>query len=399
MPGRAWVAVLEQWVAAWSAVAALFCMLSAPLRADVASDQAAAILVFPKILVDATFPPRTVRGPVDTLIRLSNTSAQPVTIKCFYVNANGHCSNSPSTVCTPGLIDSDSPCGPAGFCVPGWIESDFTVNITARQPIAWLASEGAVACEESPPGLPCLPLNASGFPSPNTNGGSRIPPVSEDPFIGELKCVVVDRNDVPLDRNDIKGEAEIIRSAPGTLDVLAYNAVGIPAIAGAGNRDNVLVLGGPEAEYSSCPNVLILDHFFDGAEDPVSGDLVHTDLTLVPCTQDFLNQLPVTTPVQFLVFNEFEQRFSTSRRVTCFDEVRISRIDNTSSPDRSIFSAAVAGTLTGQTRIRGVPNPEDVTQGHALLGLAEEFRSGGGGAAFNLHFHGTRQQSDFIYLP
>jgi hypothetical protein len=374
------------------------CVLAHGARADVASDQAAAILVFPKIVVDTTEPPLTSRGPVDTLIRISNTSNQPITIKCFYVNANGHCSNSPTTICQPGDLTVNT-CGDAGICVPGWVEADFTVNITALQPVAWLASQGAVACEESPRGLPCLPLGASGFPSPNSNGGSRVPPVAEDPFIGELKCIAVDRNDVPVERNDLKGEAEIIRSPADAVDVLAYNAIGIPAIVGAHDQDeSVLTLGGEHAEYSSCPNVLIMDHFFDGAEDPVSGLQVTTDLTLVPCTEDFLLQQPVTTPVQFLVFNEFEQRFSTSRRVTCFDEMRISRIDTTSSPDRSIFSAAVAGTLTGQTRIRGVAN-QDLTQGHALLGLAEEFRAGGGSAAFNLHFHGTRQQSDFIYLP
>ena len=59
--------------------------------------------------------------------------------------------------------------------------------------------------------------------------------------------------------------------------------------------------------------------------------------------------------VQFLVFNEFEQRLSTSRPVTCFDDIKISNIDTRSS-DHSIFSAAVMGTLTGQTRIRGVPD-------------------------------------------
>jgi hypothetical protein len=101
--------------------------------------------------------------------------------------------------------------------------------------------------------------------------------------------------------------------------------------------------------------------------------------------------------VQFLVFNEFEQRFSTSRKVTCFSELKISNID-TLSKDRSLFSAAVAGTLTGQTRMRGVED-EHLDHGHTLLGVAEEFRDGGGTAAVNLHFHGTRPQSDFIRLP
>ena len=69
-----------------------------------------------------------------------------------------------------------------------------------------------------------------------------------------------------------------------------------------------------------------------------------------------------------------------------------------STPETSIFSAAVAGTLTGQTRIRGVA-VQDPTFGHALLGIAEEFREGGGTAAFNLHFSGSRPQSDYLYLP
>jgi hypothetical protein len=37
-----------------------------------------------------------------------------------------------------------------------------------------------------------------------------------------------------------------------------------------------------------------------------------------------------------------------------------------------------------------------------LLGVAEEFRDfekGGGSAAFNLHFSGSRPQSDYLYLP
>jgi len=149
-------------------------------------------------------------------------------------------------------------------------------------------------------------------------------------------------------------------------------------------------------EYSSCPNILILDHFFDGARDPVSERPITTDLTLVPCSEDFLTQTLTTTTVQFLVFNEFEQRVSTSRSVTCFQEFNISGIQG--SKDRSIFSAAVQGTLTGQTRLRGVEDQHH-THGHTLLGVAEEFRDGGGTTAFNLHFQGRRPQSDFIYLP
>jgi hypothetical protein len=272
--------------------------------------------------------------------------------------------------------------------------------------------------------VPCFPLttNTQFGPNRQTNNGSLVPVAPEDPFIGELKCIAVDGNDVPVERNDLTGEVEIVRSTTGVVDVESYNAIGIPAIPGTNNGDNTLVLGGnvcaggtkaqnicsgssdcpggtcvSAGEYSGCPNVLILDHFFDGADDPVSGDRVTTHLTLVPCSEDLLTLTPVTTPVQFLVFNEFEQRYSTARLIKCFQEFTISSVD-TPSPDKSIFSAAVMGTLTGQTRIRGVAD-QHTDHGHAILGVAEEFRQGGGTAAFNLHFNGSRPQGDFIYLP
>lgn len=387
-------------------------------RADVASDTAAAILVFPKLLVDTSDPPVTPRGRVDTLVRVSNTSTQPISMRCFYVDATPLCSNA-----TGSCLSDPVTCN--GICQPHWQETDFFVNITARQPIGWLVSQGAAECTSAtPPGTPCFALtDARPGRNGQKNSGSLIPPAPEDPFIGELKCVAVDRNGVPVERNDLKGEVEITRVHDGTSDVEGYNAIGIAAIPGTNNGDNVLVLGGnvcsagaqaqtpcsgpadcpggncvSAGEYTGCPNVLILDHFFDGADDPVTGQPVTTDLTLVPCSEDFLTQTPITTSVQFLVFNEFEQRLSTSRAVTCFDERPLWSIIDTRTPERSIFSAAVQGTLTGQTRIRGVA-VQDQNYGHALLGVAEEFRQDGGTAAFNLHFNGSRPQSDFVYLP
>jgi hypothetical protein len=381
-------------------------LLATASTAQVASDRAAAILVFPKVVVDTSNVAG--RGRMDTLIRISNTSNTPVRLQCFWINANGHCFNAPNTICDYNATNSvatwdqtplrDPRCGTNSYCVPGWQEADFIVNITARQPVAWLASQGAFPCDSESNGpAPCFAIPGSGVPGPNNNAESRVPGVAEDPFIGELKCIAVDRTDVPIDRNVLKGEAEIVRSEPGVIDTWAYNALGFPAIPNANNGDNVLVLGGDAAEYAGCPNVLILDHYFDGVTDPVTDATVITHVTLVPCTEDLLTQQPIASTAQFLVFNEFEQRFSTSTKVSCFGEFQLSRID-TRSPRFSIFSAGVSGTMTGQTRIRGVADA-DRTHGHALLGVAEEFRNGQGTAAFNLHFQGSRPQSDFIYLP
>jgi hypothetical protein len=109
------------------------------------------------------------------------------------------------------------------------------------------------------------------------------------------------------------------------------------------------------------------------------------------------------TTAQFVVFNEFEQRFSASLSVTCFREIKLSDIDTLPGNEASsIFSAAVQGTLTGQTRIRPVIGSE-LDVGHGLLGVAEEFtgpRFPRSSAASNLHFTGTTPDiSDVVVLP
>jgi len=450
------------------------CIVAAGARAEIASDRAAAIVIFPKVLVD-------VSSGLNTMIRLSNTSNYAQNVMCFYVNVTPHCmGGEPDDTCFPDRLQ----CG--GQCVPQWQETDFQIRLTARQPTAWLVSEGAVDCQfltgtcsenETITCLrdtecagvgrcvlpPCFRLD--GFfrsgPAGQSNEGSRIPPAPEEPFVGELKCIAIDESGAPVANNVLHGEAligRVVAENPAIADVASYNGIGIPAIEGEGNRDSTLIIGGPRgmqngeqcnddgqcapnlacidhmcdhpcreddscAEYEGCPNILILNHFFDGAQDPLvtvgetAETRIGTDLTLIPCTQDFQTQNPElsSTVAQFLVFNEFEQRFSTSRTVECFKEIRLSNLDTTQNW-RSIFSAGVAGTLTGQTRIRGVVEGAD-DHGNTLLGIAEEFRCQRdvaeeeylcgfvnpdglvSSAAVNLHFQGARPERDFLYLP
>jgi hypothetical protein len=374
--------------------------------ADVQSDQPAAILVFPKLLVgtnDGIAP-----ANVDTLIRISNNSGTPITMQCFYVNATPRCFNGTGNCITSQRF---GPLTCSGTCEPQWQETDFRIVLTENQPIAWLVSNGAVDCRSTPNGDdadpnnndPCFPLDGviRIGPRGHHNGNSRIPPVSQVPFIGELKCIAVDDNGEPVVRNDVYGSASIIESLPTgnpALDISTYNAIGIQALPTLG-PDKTLVLGlagEPGVEYNGCPNILILDHFFDLATDPITQETITTDLTLVPCSQDFLRQTTEQITVQFLLFNEFEQRLSTSIPIACYREVQLSNIDTTVN-NRSIFSAQVMGTLTGQTRIRGVA--DDRTDiGRALLGIAEEYRDSST-AAFNLQAQGVREQNDFLYLP
>ena len=364
-------------------------------RADITSDRPAGLIVIPKLVFDSGngngfLGSGTGNGfPVDTEIQLTNTSGVPVRLHCYYVNANSHCSTS-GDVCA-----QTEDCGLfGGLCFEGWVETDFKVNLSPHQPIIWTISHG----------LPFPPLSFD-----------AIPEVNEDPFMGELKCVQVGPNDEPINRNDVKAEATIVQYRDGFVDARAYNGIGIQAIAPDG--DNLLVLGGPDPEYNGCPNVIILDHFFDNAVEPVTGRYLKTHLTCVPCTQNFDLQSLFNTTVQFLVFNEFEQRFSASRSIRCFKEFELCALGtgkdrpfmnnawNYQSCERSIFSAGVSGTFAGQTRVRGVDDGSP-SHGNGLLCVAEEFyrrdrddlSTVEASTAFNLHWAGLREEADFWFI-
>jgi len=358
--------------------------------ADSDHDHPAGLLMYPKISVD-------VEGGVDTRLHISNTSDNPTMAHCFYVNANSHCTNT-GEVCDTFQDCNDS--GIFGACVPGWIETNFDIFLTSRQPLGWLASEGLAGDE-----LPCR----STFLNPNpcglnqgSNSGTRIPPISESPFIGELKCIEADQTTrLPVQcsgdncPNSLTGKAAI--TSEGLVDVASYRAAGLEQVLNDGDEN--LQIGGIDAEYEPCAEVLVMDFVYDGAIDPISETFeASSELTLIPCTQDFRGQTLPPVTAQFLVYNEFEQRLSTSRRVDCLLDSRISSID-TGSPTRSIFSVNVGGTITGQARIRGVGGG---LAGVALLSLATDFTDPGsrvGWAAYALDTVVRTEDADTISLP
>jgi len=370
-------------------------------KAETTSDRPAGLIIMPKLIFDSSGTLGVLTGngtPVDTEIQLTNTSDQEARMRCFYVNANSHCTNNPSAVCS---VTADcQQFGLGGLCFAGWVETDFHLTLSPHQPIIWRISEG----------LSAPPRPATG----------NVPAVNEDPFIGELKCFQVGENDEPIDRNDLKAEVSIISYTSTSIDARAYNGIGLQAVQGGNDGDNTLILGGDDPEYSGCPSVLIMNHFFDDAVEPVSGNYVKTHLTLVPCTENFLLQdvALFATTAQFLVFNEFEQRFSASRSVECFKEFELCALGtgtdraitdvsaSSNSCERSVFSAFVAGTLTGQTRIRGVDDAS-TPHGEGLVGIGEEFFRTSPTAlntvratdAFNLHEAGERVVPDLITVP
>lgn len=373
-----------------------------PAQGTIASDRPAGYVVFPKIVVD-TAGVFSGGAAQDTTVQLTNTSASALTVHCFYVNATGHCNNTP----LPTACQLNVQCPAGGICEPGWAGDNFTITLSPNQPTGWRASLG-------------------------TTPTGSVPPVKEDPFIGELKCIEVNDStaQAPLNSNDLKGEAtiETVTGGPaGAVDARAYNAIGIQTVLndktvqadpGTTGGQHTMCLGSntastecSTAEYAACPSVLILNHFFDFAivGNANGASTVLSDLTLVPCSENFVTpSAQTTTTAQFLVFNEFEQRFSASTAVNCFKEIRLSDIDTPGAPFvsgalSSIWSAFVQGTLVGQTRIRAVTGTETTT-GHGLLGIGEQFNMAAthtGSAAFNLNYVGTTaNQADFVrFVP
>lgn len=377
--------------------------LARAAAADVTIERSSSILVFPKIIAD---------GTRDTIVQIGNTSNQLVLAHCFYVNG--------------ALTNPSLPPGPLNPAL--WQEIDFTIRLTRQQPTQWVASIGRLV---DPTDGSCSETKAcsqAGFDP------GRVPPVVPG-FTGELKCVEVDDSGAPLSGNHLLGVANIFENREERLlsdgDVIfsgesSYNAIGV--LGEENNGDNVLVLGGGQCsgsgvvcnsdddcegsgpcvpEYNACPDTWILNHLADGAPDIVLGEdsSVETELTIVPCTQNFETQIPTTVTIQFLTWNEFESQFSVSTSVTCWGNFRLGDI----GARALTFEGQLPdpqGTMYLQTRMRSAGGTP-----FGMMMVAEEFHVDvpstvpdisfrrGAAAAVNLHTEGERRTPDLITIP
>jgi len=389
--------------------AALVGIVVGGAQAQVTTERSASILVFPRVIADATR---------DTIIQITNTSNSMVHAHCFYVNG---------APLDPTLPPCD-PNSPQCFNPPLWTELDFDIWLTKQQPTHWVVSQGrnpestlmATPCSNNPLDFSC---NDAGL-----NIGA-VPPEVED-FTGELKCIEVDMTGAPVSGNHLKGEAtEVIfnrcranddpgdapaclitgescatsSDCPDVFDVAKYNALGI-----IGNENNdgdpVLCLGGEPseqcpngAEYDACPAFWIANHFADGANDPLvgPGSEVETNWTIVPCTQDFESQRPESVTIFIETFNEFEQAFSSFANVTCWGDLEL---NHPAGFGPVPFSVETLGSSFVQSRLR---SSSQTASGFLMVGLEsheteDEYESF---AAVNYHVEGFRTGQDIITIP
>jgi hypothetical protein len=345
----------------------LLCGGAGRAEAAATSDQGASILFFAKVVAD---------GVRDTVIEITNTSNLLVTAHCIYVRGLGAC----SATAAPCRTDADCPAFPQPqICLDRWQTVDFNIMLTAQQPTVWPVGAGRAL----------NPADAlTGFDP------GFVPPASA-PFQGELKCIQTDASGAPISANALIGRATIKNTQ--ALDLASYNAVGLRGLQ-SNDGDAVLCLGGATspicpngAEYEGCPDRLTLEHEAYGAPDQLAGpgSAVRTDITLVPCSEDFETQTPATATIAFSAVNEFEQVLSTSTTITCWDDLSLASIG-------AALTAPALGTDFAQTRMVASPN------GAGVIAVAQEFHDATSltaSAAFNLHTAGTRAGGDVITLP
>jgi hypothetical protein len=327
--------------------------LAKPVAAAVTTEQSASILVFPKVISD---------GTRDTIIQITNTSNNMRHAHCFYVNG--------------ALTNPSLPVGPLN--PPLWTEIDFDIWLTKQQPTHWVVSTGRLDNpieKDCHSGRMCDQTKGSGHESGSDMADccdagfdpGHVPPVVPG-FTGELKCIEVDQGGFPVPGNALKGEATLEEIATG--DVSKYNAIGLKGF-DTNNMDGVLCLGGgvtdecpSGAEYEGCPATWILDHPATGAPDRVveqqsfCGSTDHpcsevtTNITVVPCTQNFETQAPPPVTLQFKVYNEYEQFFSASTTFTCWGTFDLGSDDPLKNPINPAFQAANAGGEVLQAFVR-----------------------------------------------
>jgi hypothetical protein len=169
-------------------------------------------------------------------------------------------------------------------------------------------------------------------------------------------------------------------------------------------------------EYNACPETWILNHPADGAPDLVleegAGEgvsRIETELTVVPCTQNFETQRPTTVTIQFQTWNEFESQFSTSTSITCWGNFRLGDIGAPALTFAGQLVPDKLGTMYLQTRMRSAEGTP-----FGLLMVSEEVHVAkptvlvdpdsltffeATTVASNLHIEGQRPVPDVIVIP
>lgn len=403
----------------WRAFLSGLCVTAAVLgmtvvdaRADITIERGASILAFPKVLAD---------GGTDTLIQITNVSNSMVHAHCFYVNAQlrfPDLPENPATGNTPlwqetdfwiwltkqqpthWLVSSGRFVNPLDNCFAGnQIDVENCENAGLDPGAVPPVAENFVG------ELRCIEVDAAGVPI----GGNH--------FKGEATLKsggdVAKYNAIGIEGSEFVGQTGqtlLLNTPKGAEpeDGQQYNACPARLVVNhlaEGATDPVILQnlrGGicePRDELSQGSSAGMMngtpcqtdadcagleanggqgdeqDFICDqGSQIEAGGALALrsatvNDLTIIPCSADYENQIPGRVKIQFLVYNEFEQSFSASTSVECWKNFFLYEVDAATNPERSVFSFASLGSTAAKT----VLTPIDPTG--SMLGVHGTLRA------------------------
>jgi hypothetical protein len=287
----------------------------------------------------------------DTIVDISNDYPANVAIQAYFINGDVELEK----VCEDELCTNI-----VQTYEPGWNTADCLFELTANQPHYWSAAKGSDKCQP----FTVLDSQGPGRLDPETNRTSRI-------LRGYVLFYAVkyDRNAgstgewTEIRWNHLKGDAVIVNYQNGTA--WEYNAWAFQARS-VGHGEpmppaGVLRLDG--VEYDSPYASLVLDFYASGSTALTGGQqqvMVDTDLTLHAVSVDLKqdNCGPILTKVEAQIWNEFETKFSGTRRcICCWDQTMLSNwVRSISVPNH--FTRAALRTDKGQARLDGVESTE-----------------------------------------
>jgi len=294
----------------------------------------------------------------DTIIDLSNDYAGAVYVQLYFVNGD-----EPLEERFVGF-----PIMRMDEAEPGWNWADCRLRLTANQPIFFSALTAEPdGCQ--PFGVLDTPqlFGKWGRPDPETNGMTRV--LRGFLLVWAVKVHPENGLFEEIRWNHLKGDAVVVNYANGTA--WEYNAMAFQAHGVAHNEflptPGELVLDG--FEYDVCPDELLLDFYGSGSFALSNGEVGtpgsvavtnDTDLTLMPMFIDLRqdNDGPTTTKVEVEVWNEFESKFSGTRRcITCWDQTLLSNyVRSFAIPN--YFLRETLRTDKGKARIDGLQSIE-----------------------------------------
>jgi len=320
-------------------------------------DQKGSLLIFSKVEIKWDAAGKLIQ---DTFLDLTNDYPEGVFVQAYFIN---------------GDVELEEERNEAGQIVqgfePGWNAADCRFELTANQPHYWSAAHGSDKCQAF------TVLDSQGRSDPEDSGASRV-------LRGYVIMWAVEFSPEKnlweeIRWNHLKGDAVIVNYARGMA--WEYNAWSTQARCGAHGQplldciefdengvccDAEVIPGNMDLDgfqYDVAFDTLLLDFYGTGSTALSGGNAtvsVDTDLTVHAVSADLRQDGcgPVLTKIEAEIWNEFETKFSGTRRcICCWDQTMLSDwVRSEAIPNH--FKRSALRTDKGKARLDGVYSVE-----------------------------------------